>query len=141
MSGALVTLVLGGVMGFALSRIGFSSWDEVHRMFVFAELRLLFAFMLAVGLLALAYPLFRRARPGLVAMPARPIHKGTVIGGLLFGVGWALTGACPSIALVQLGEGQLAALYTLAGIFGGNYLYARVHERYLRWDAGSCLDE
>ncbi len=60
---------------------------------------------------------------------------------MLFGAGWALSGACPSIALVQLGEGQLAAAFTLAGIFTGNWLYAVARERYLHWDTGSCVDE
>jgi uncharacterized membrane protein YedE/YeeE len=71
----------------------------------------------------------------------RPIHRGTLLGGVLFGAGWALSGACPSIALVQLGEGQLAAAFTLAGIFTGNGLYAVARERYLHWDTGSCVDE
>ena len=60
------------------------------------------------------------------------------MGGVLFGAGWALTGACPSIALVQLGEGKLGALVTLVGIFAGNALYAAVHERYFRFSVGSC---
>jgi uncharacterized membrane protein YedE/YeeE len=138
---AVLTLLLGSWMGFALSRIGFSSWDQVHRMFVFDDLRMLLAFMLAVGLLVVAQLSVRRWRPGYLNVTNRPLHNGTLAGGALFGVGWALTGACPSIALVQLGEGQLGALLTLAGIFGGNYLYAVVHERYLRWDLGSCVDE
>jgi uncharacterized membrane protein YedE/YeeE len=138
---ALLTLALGGWMGFALSRIGFSSWDQVHAMFVFGDLRMLFGFMLAVVVLALAHAVLQRARPGFMQMASRPIHQGTLVGGALFGVGWALTGACPSIVLVQLGEGQLAALLTLGGVFLGNYLYAVIHERYLRWDLGSCVYE
>jgi uncharacterized membrane protein YedE/YeeE len=61
-------------------------------------------------------------------------------GGALFGVGWALSGACPSIALVQLGEGQLGALVTLAGIFLGNLAYSAIHDRYFRWSTQSCAD-
>ena len=141
MISALLTLVLGGWMGFALSRIGFSSWDQVHQMFVFDDLRMFLAFVSAVAVLAVAYAALQRFKPGYVTFTRRPLHKGTLVGGALFGVGWALTGACPSIALVQLGEGQLAALLTLGGIFLGNYLYAVVHERYLRWDLGSCVDE
>jgi uncharacterized membrane protein YedE/YeeE len=68
-------------------------------------------------------------------------HAGTLIGGILFGVGWALTGACPSIALVQLGEGQLPAIFTLVGIVIGNFLYSVVHQRYLKWDTQNCLDD
>jgi uncharacterized protein len=133
--------VIGVLMGFVLSRVGFSSWDEVHRMFTFSSLRLTLTFMVAVGVLAAAWPLIRRFSSRPVAWPERPIHRGTLAGGLIFGAGWAITGACPSIALVQVGEGQLAGLWTLVGVFGGNLLYAKVHERWFRWTTASCVDE
>jgi uncharacterized membrane protein YedE/YeeE len=133
--------VVGLVFGFSLSRIGFSSWDEVHHMFRFENLRMLFVFGGAVGLLGVAWPVVRRASSVPPRWSPRPIHRGTLVGSLLFGAGWALSGACPSIALVQLGEGQLAAVWTLLGIFAGNVLYAKVHERYFHWAARSCADE
>jgi len=136
----VLTALLGVLMGFVLSRIGFSSWDEVHAMFVFSDLRMFLGFGVAVMLLFVAF----RALAKVTARTPfrdRPVHKGTLIGGLLFGAGWAISGACPSIALVQLGEGQLAAGYTLLGVFAGNWLYGAVHMRFLRWDTVSCLDE
>jgi uncharacterized membrane protein YedE/YeeE len=123
---------LGVAMGFGLSRIGFSDYGEVHRMFTFQNFRLLLTFMGAVALILLGTWLVGGARE------RRPPHKGTAVGGILFGVGWALTGACPSIAVVQLGEGRLPALLTLAGILAGTLLYPRVHRRFFRWDSGSC---
>jgi uncharacterized membrane protein YedE/YeeE len=141
MKQAVLTLCVGAAMGFILSRIGFSSWDEVHGMFTFAEPRMFLAFAIGVALLAGATLLLRRLGSRRVRSVMRPIHRGTVLGGVLFGAGWALSGACPSIALVQLGEGQLAAGFTLAGIFAGNWLYALARERYLHWDTGSCVDE
>jgi uncharacterized membrane protein YedE/YeeE len=134
----LGTIVIGLVMGFALSRIGFSSWDEVHAMFTFSSLRLLLAFATAVAVLAVAWIVIRRIQHPV--WPERLFHPGTLPGGALFGVGWSLSGACPAIALVQLGEGQLAAVCTLAGIFAGNYLYAVVHERHFRWSSTGCAD-
>src|SRR5690606_37949537 len=127
------TSLMGALFGFALSRIGFSSWDEVHRMFTFESLRLLLAFMVGVCVLAFAWPLVRRYSTTPPRWSPRPVHPGSLAGGLLFGVGWALSGACPSIALVHLGEGQAAALFTLGGIFVGNWLYSWVHERFFRW--------
>jgi hypothetical protein len=106
----LITIALGVAFGFCLSRIGFTSWDEVHAMFTFSDLRLVIAFGTAVALLSVGWVVVRRLRPSDPAFSPRPIHKGTLVGGVLFGAGWALTGACPSIALVQLGEGKLGAL-------------------------------
>jgi uncharacterized membrane protein YedE/YeeE len=137
----LATALMGTALGFVLSRIGFSSWDEVHRMFTFESLRLLLTFALGVSLLSIAWPIIRRLSANPPRWSRRPIHRGTAVGGALFGVGWALCGACPSIALVQLGEGKSSALISLAGMFLGNWLYSVVHERYFRWSAGSCVDD
>jgi uncharacterized protein len=119
--------VVGLALGFSLSRIGFSSWDEVHAMFTFADLRLTMAFGAAVVLLMPAWAAIARLTGA--KYPARDIQRGTLLGGVLFGVGWAVCGACPGIALVQLGEGQLGAFATLAGIFLGNHLYAVLDQR------------
>ncbi|MFO0550757.1 MAG: DUF6691 family protein [Polyangiaceae bacterium] len=134
------TLVLtGAAMGFTLSRAGFSSWDQVHGMFVFREPRLFLVFGATVALLAVSWAVIAKVwRPN---WSPRKIHKGTVLGGALFGAGWAITGACPSIALVSLGEGQLATLVTLAGILVGNALYGEIHRRWLRWSSSSCVDD
>jgi uncharacterized membrane protein YedE/YeeE len=137
----LGSAVVGVVFGFALSRIGFSSWDEVHAMFTFANLRLTLAFGLAVAVLSVAWPTIRALSTNKPVWPPRRLHPGTIAGGLIFGTGWAISGACPSIALVQIGEGQLAAIWTLLGILGGNFLYAAVHERWFRWTSASCVDE
>jgi uncharacterized membrane protein YedE/YeeE len=133
--GAIVT---GLALGFVLSKAGFSSWDEVHAMFTFASLRLVFAFGLSVVVLAALWQVIGRFQPA--RLSPRPLHPGIIPGSLLFGVGWALSGACPSIALVQLGEGKLGAVFTLAGILAGNYAYSRLHERYFRWPASSCAE-
>jgi len=137
----LRTACVGFLMGAALSGIGFTDWGEVHAMFTFADLRLLFTFMGAVMILALGFFLIKKLSKKDPGWRPRLVHRGTLAGGALFGMGWAISGACPSIALVQLGEGQLGALYTLVGIFAGNWIYGAIHERHLRWSTGSCLDD
>jgi hypothetical protein len=134
----LATGALGLALGFALSRMGFSSWDQVHAMFTFSDLRLFFTFVGGVVALGAAWLVVARAAGG--SFPVKAVHPGTVPGGVLFGVGWGLCGACPAIALVQVGEGQGGGLLTLAGILAGNWLYALVHERYFRWSPGACAE-
>ncbi|MBK8409984.1 MAG: YeeE/YedE family protein [Sandaracinaceae bacterium] len=106
-------------------------------MFTFSDLRLVIAFGTAVALLSVDWVVVRRLRPSDPAFSPRPIHKGTLVGGVLFGAGWPSRGLSPR-ALVQLGEGKLGALVTLVGIFAGNALYAAVHERYFRFSVGGC---
>ena len=111
------------------------------REFALRDPRLIMSFALGVALLVPGWWLMDRLPLAAAAATHRPIHPGTVAGGLLFGVGWAVAGACPGIVLVQLGEGQLAALLTLVGVFAGNAIYALVHRRFFRFSTGSCSGE
>jgi uncharacterized protein len=129
----VVQCAAGLALGFSLAFIGFGDYGEVHRMFTFADLRLLLTFAGAVAVTGLGLRFLVR-RP----LPKRPMHRGVVIGGALFGVGWVLTGACPGIALVQLGEGTMAALVSLASMLAGIRVYDAVNERWLHWEIGSC---
>lgn len=123
----------GLALGFLLSRMGFSDYGELHALFVFADLRLLAAFASAVVVAMASFAWMDRR----LLRTRSPVTLGHVAGGALFGAGWALTGACPSLALVQLGEGKLAALATLAGIALGAYLYPRARGLW-PWRATSC---
>ena len=140
MRNLLGTATVATLFGFSLSQMGFSSWDEVHRMFTLADLRLFFTFLCAVGILTLAWRIVLWVSHPKPPWPPQKLHRGTILGGAIFGAGWALCGACPSISLVQLGEGQGLAALTLAGIFVGNWLYSLIHQYYLKWDTTSCLD-
>ena len=127
---AKLGLAIAGVaLGFSLSRMGFTDFDQVNAMFRFADLRLFLTFALGVTALAGAFAIVRRAQHP--SWPSRPIHKGTLVGGALFGLGWALSGACPGVVLAQLGEGKGYALFTLAGVLAGNALYAVTLEKRL----------
>lgn len=126
--------LFGLAMGFVLTRIGFGDFDEVHKMWALIDLRMFYAFAGAVGVAMIGFLLLTWGQ----SLPQKPIHKGTIIGGLLFGVGWAVTGACPSTALLQVSAGYLPAVITIAGIVFGAWLYRIVHARFFRWDTGAC---
>jgi uncharacterized membrane protein YedE/YeeE len=120
-------------MGFALAMIGFADFNEVNRMFTLRDLRMLFTFAGGVAVAAIGFLVVVRTRPR-----REPIHKGVVPGSVLFGIGWAISGGCPVIPLVQLGSGYLPALVTIAGLVAGMRLFRIVNGRWLRIDGGSC---
>jgi uncharacterized membrane protein YedE/YeeE len=70
--------------------------------------------------------------------PRHRVLLSTILGGVLFGVGWATAGACPGSSLVQVGEGQLPAITAVIGILFGSWLYPILNERVFRMDSGSC---
>ena len=53
----------------------------------------------------------------------KEFNKGFIFGGVLFGVGWAITGACPGPIFAQIGAGEYPALFTLSGAILGAFLY------------------
>ena len=121
----LRTLLPGLLLGFTVSRLGFADFNELHRMLLFRDLRLLLAFATAVSLCIALFWLFRKR---LHLAPVR-FQRGTIPGAALFGVGWAVTGACPGVALIQIGLGIWPAFATLAGIFAGIWIQSRLQKR------------
>ena len=83
----------------------------------------------AVALWAIKRLGLRTVRGTEIAIRNKPFTKGTVIGGLLFGMGWAITGACPGPIFAQIGSGEAMALVSFAGAFLGAYLYAVIRPR------------
>jgi len=124
MKGALVQLGMGGLFGAVLARSGAADFDAMERMFLFEDGHLFALGAASTACAALGLFLLRRSPwASGVRMPARLVQRGSVLGGVVFGLGWGLSGTCPGTALVQLGSGQLVALATVAGIVLANWLY------------------
>jgi len=62
----------------------------------------------------------------------KPLHRGNVLGGLLFGIGWSLAGMCPGPIFVNIGEGKIYALAALAGALTGAGIFGALYERLQR---------
>lgn len=125
---------VGCLLGAVLTRIGFADYDELHKMFILNDLRMLYCFVAAVAFSMIVLALFRKRVP----KQHKIFQPGTVPGSMLFGFGWAISGACPGIVFVQLGHGALPALFTMLGIAFGVWLYRKAHGRFFGWDTGTC---
>lgn len=64
-----------------------------------------------------------------VNIPDKKFHKGQIYGGLLFGFGWALTGACPGPLFAQIGTGVGVVAITLLGAIAGTWVYGLLKHR------------
>lgn len=129
----LLYVVLGTIFGFVLSRSGASDYNYIQGMFLFEEFQLYGIIGTAVALTAPGVWLIRRrgrtalGRP--IDLATAPRHRGNVLGGLLFGVGWSLTGMCPGPILVNIGEGKIYALAAFAGALAGAALFGTAYPR------------
>jgi len=59
----------------------------------------------------------------------KSFSKGQIIGGLMFGFGWAMTGACPGPLFAQIGTGVLVIGVTLLSAIAGTWVYGYLRER------------
>lgn len=130
----LFTLLVGIYFGIVLVKTQVVSWTNINDMFHFrsAYMYLVIASAIAVG--AVSVFLIRRLNARTVDGEAihikmKPFHKGNVIGGTIFGMGWAITGACPGPIYAQIGAGTLMAVFTFIGALTGMYLYAFLQPR------------
>jgi len=120
-------IVLGTVFGFVLSRSGAADYDYIQGMFLFERFQLYGIIGTAVVLTAPGLWLIKRRGLTLLGRPVRielkPLHRGNIAGGLLFGIGWSICGMCPGPILVNIGEGKLYAIGALAGALAGAALF------------------
>ena len=59
----------------------------------------------------------------------KKFNKGQIYGGLIFGFGWALTGACPGPLFALIGTGALVIIITLLSAIAGTWVYGILRER------------
>lgn len=127
-------LFMGICFGIILVKSEVVSWFRINKMFLFQEPHMYLIIMTAVIVGALSMLLIRRfevrslqGEP--IQYSPKPYHKGVVIGGVLFGMGWAITGACPGPIYAQMGTGAWPAVITFLGAFGGMYLYSALQSK------------
>jgi uncharacterized membrane protein YedE/YeeE len=129
----LLFVVLGTLFGFVLSRSGAADYNFIQAMFLFTSFQLYGIIGTAVVLTAPGLWLIKRyGRTALgkpIAIELKPLHRGNMVGGLLFGIGWSIAGMCPGPILVNIGEGKVYALAALAGALAGAALLGAVYPR------------
>jgi uncharacterized membrane protein YedE/YeeE len=139
-----VFLFFGILFGFLLSRAGATTFDFHAQLFLLENLQLLWVIVSAVAVGVAGIFIMKRLRVRSLmgkeplTFEGKAMRPQLVSGALLLGIGWGLTGSCPGTAPVMLGEGKLAAVFTVVGIVAGTYLYGLVRER-MRQARGATL--
>jgi uncharacterized protein len=64
-----------------------------------------------------------------IKLEPKKFQKGQIYGGLMFGLGWAITGACPGPLFAQIGTGALVIIVTLFSAIAGTWVYGKLRER------------
>ena len=119
-----IGFLFGLAFGFLLSAGRISDYDVIRRMLLLQEFDLYLLMASAVGV---AVPLlwllqrrdWRTPLGGPLTLTRSPVERKHVLGGIVFGAGWALAGTCPGAVLAMVGSGGLLGLVVVAGLFVG----------------------
>jgi hypothetical protein len=132
-----VYLVLGVVFGITLTKAEVISWFRIQEMFRFQAFHMYGIIGSAIAVAAVGRRLVRRGAVEQVeklcggVTPEEVPERGTRYwaGGAMFGLGWALTGACPGPLFVLLGGGVSVMVVAVASALAGTWVYGVVRER------------
>lgn len=134
MSKKIIVLILGIYFGFVLVRSEVVSWFRIQEMFRFHSFHMYGIIGLAVfiGVLTVLYIKWSNAKAiNGEAIQFRPktLSKANFIGGSLFGLGWALTGACPGPLYALVGNGYTIIAVSLLSAVLGVYVYGLLRNK------------
>lgn len=128
-------IIAGIIFGIIMSKSEAVSWYRIQEMFRFQSIHMYGIIGVAVitGIIAIA--LIKKLKLKDVSgapliFPVKDPHwKSYLIGGTIFGLGWALTGACPGPIFVLLGQGFGVMAIVIAGALLGTYFYGMLSEQ------------
>jgi uncharacterized membrane protein YedE/YeeE len=123
--------VVGVVFGLTLCWVRFSDPSAIRRMLLFEDGYLWLVFAAAVGLSLVAVRLVRRFATNSIwthepiAWQSIKPQRNHIAGSVIFGIGWAISAACPGPVATQLGQGIGWSAFVMAGIVLGIKLHGR----------------
>lgn len=130
----LAFLLAGTGFGFVLTKAEAVSWFRIQEMFRFQSFHMYGLMMSAVLVAMISLALIRRfgvrsVDGEAIAIEPKPFTKGTVIGGAIFGLGWAMTGACPGPLYALVGAGVYPIAVALLAALAGTWVYGLLQPR------------
>ncbi|MCP1995027.1 YeeE/YedE family protein [Flavobacterium sp. HSC-61S13] len=131
----LIYLILGIFFGIAMFKSGASSWFRIYEMFQFDSFHMYGIIGSALVIAVAAVQIIKRKN--IKDVTGNPIvfqdkKKGFVryvVGGTIFGLGWALGGACPGPMFVLLGAGFFPIAIAIIGALLGTWIYGLIQNK------------
>lgn len=120
-------LIVGIFFGIVLVKSEAVSWYRIYEMFKFESFHMYGIIGTAVItgiILLLISKKFKNLNGGLMTVPKKDRgFKRYIIGGTIFGLGWALSGACPGPMYILVGTGVFSILIVILAAMLGTYVY------------------
>jgi uncharacterized membrane protein YedE/YeeE len=131
----LFYLIIGILFGITMYKSEAASWFRIYEMFRFEAFHMygIIGTALVIGvintLLIKRYDIKSFFGSSIMFVPKEKGIKRYIIGGVIFGLGWALAGACPGPMFTLLGAGFLPILIVILGALLGTFLYGLLRSK------------
>lgn len=127
-------LIIGILFGIVLVKTEVISWFRIQEMFRFQAFHMygVIGSSVVVGMIFvwLIKRLNLRSVDGeTIIIPKKEFTWGNVYGGLIFGLGWAITGACPGPLFALIGSGFPVIVVTLLSAIAGTWMYGLLQDK------------
>jgi uncharacterized membrane protein YedE/YeeE len=127
-------LVAGAFFGIILVKSEVISWFRIQEMFRFQAFHMYGIIGSAIIVAMVSVFILKRFQVKAVngepiTIPNKEFNWGNVYGGLIFGLGWAITGACPGPLFAQIGSGFGVVIITLLSAIAGTWVYGSLKEK------------
>ena len=128
-------LIVGLLFGIVMTNSEAISWFRIQEMFRFDSIHMYGIIGVAVISGVLIHLFFKTkqvfgANGELISFTDKPkTYKASLLGGSLFGLGWAMTGACPGPLYVLFGHGNAIILVIIISAFLGAFCYGLLKPR------------
>jgi uncharacterized membrane protein YedE/YeeE len=127
-------LFIGAMFGVVFIKGEIVSWFRIQEMFLFDSFHMygIIGSAVVTGIISVwlikKYNIKTIDGEEVVISP-KNFNKGQIYGGLIFGLGWALTGACPGPLYAQLGAGYAAILVTVISAIAGVWIFGKFRDK------------
>lgn len=127
-------LAVGVLFGVVFVKAEVVSWFRIQEMFRLQSFHMygIIGSAVLVGLLSvwiIKKFKIKTADGEPITFQSKTFNKGQIYGGLLFGFGWALTGACPGPLFAQIGTGATVIAVALLSAIAGTWVYGAIREK------------
>jgi uncharacterized membrane protein YedE/YeeE len=126
--------VVGAIFGIVFTKAEIISWFRIQEMFRLQSFHMYGVIGTAIVVGMLSIWLIKRFNVKTIygekiEFHSKKFNKGQVFGGVIFGLGWAMTGACPGPLFAQIGAGFLVIVVVLLSAIAGTWVYGYFREK------------
>jgi uncharacterized membrane protein YedE/YeeE len=122
------------IFGIVFVKAEIISWFRIQEMFRFESFHMygVIGTAVVVGMISVQIIKARKAKSiegEAIVIHDKEFSKGQVYGGLIFGLGWAITGACPGPLFAQIGAGFTVVIVTFLSAVLGTWVYGKYRDK------------